>query len=174
VPKGHVRFVRPPKPRTTPAARPAFTCDDIEGHDWFARMPAAAQAEFRGRVQDVEARHEERGEFAKTSRTRFMVRGALLFFFTETFCASGPSILHTAAAVAVGLGVGALWHEWSAGRFRCALIAALPYVVLRAVFPGETWGWTAGAGVLGFVLLVPFAATIGFARELRRADDLDF
>jgi hypothetical protein len=171
VPKGHVRFLKP-KPRATPAPPPAFTCDDIEGHQWFARMPPAAQEEMRERVKAAEARGERRVLFAKTTLKRSMWQGALVFVVPETICAV-PSWGHSAAALIAGALVGALWHKIGAGRFRCAATSALPYAALRVAFASGSYLADSILAVFGFAMLVALTAALGYERECRRSDGFD-
>ena len=156
-----------------PAIDPVITFDDEEDADWFQRLPPAAQEEMRHRWKEANARGRRRVGLAKSTRKRSMTQGALLFFFTETFCAM-PSWPHTVAAVLVGAALGALWHRIGADRFRCMLTAALPYAVLRVAFPGDSATAAAIFAVVGFPMLLSFAALIGYDRERRRAEDLDY
>jgi len=174
MPKGHVRDVKAPPAPSAPAPDPTqFTCDDVEGHEWFARLPAAAQKDIRDRADAIESRRGERREFQRSSRKRAMGKGALVFLANETLFAM-PSWGHSAAALVVGAGVGALWHLAGAERFRCALLSIAPYVALRVAFPGDSPTAAAIFGVLGLVTIVSLSATVGFVRELRRGDDLDY
>jgi hypothetical protein len=173
MPKGHVRWVDAPPPRTAPAKKPVFTCDDVEGEEWFARMPPAAQQETRDRVKAAEERGKTRELFVKSTRKRSMTQGAALFFVSETFCGM-PSWGHSAAAIVVGAAVGALWHLVGAGRFRCAATSVLPYAFLRVAFASGSYLADSIFGVLGFVMIVALAAALGFDRERRRTDGLDY
>ncbi len=174
MPKGHVRDVKAPPPPPAPPKDPTqFTCDTVEGHEWFGRLTAAQQAEIRDLAEAKRTRHVERAAFAKTSRKRAMVKGALVFLANETLFAM-PSWGHSAAALFVGAGVGALWHAAGAGRFRCALLSVVPYAALRIAFPGDSPTAAAVYGVLGLATMLSLSALIGFEREHRRADDLDY
>jgi len=174
MPKGHVRWVDAPPPRTASSQpKPVFTCDDIEGEEWFARMPAAAQKELRDRLKGAALRDERRTVLVKTTRKRSMKQGALVFLVNETVCGM-PSWGHSAAAIVVGAAVGALWHRVGAGRFRCAVTSVLPYAFLRVAFANGSYLADSIFGVLGLLTIVSFTAAIGYDREHRRADDLDF
>jgi hypothetical protein len=172
VPKGHVRWVDAPPPRTASAKpKPVFTCDDIEGEEWFARMPAAAQKELRDRLKGAALRGEQRAAFARDTLKRSMAQGVGLFLVTEVFFAM-PSVWHWLAAIPFGAAVGALWHARSAGRFQAMGLAILPWLLLRALFLRTVFD--AALVVLAFGVMASLAAMIGHEREHRRADDLDF
>jgi hypothetical protein len=163
--------VKPPPRRTAPPSPPpVFTCDDIEGEEWFARMPAAAQKEMRDRLKGAALRGEQRAAFARDTLKRSMAQGVGLFLVTEVFCAM-PSIAHWLAAIPFGAAVGALWHARSAGRFQAMGLAVLPWLLLRALFIRTIFD--AALVVLSFGVMVSLAAMIGYERERRRADDLD-
>ena len=175
MPKGHSPTALPSRAAVPRAARPepVITFDDPEDEEWFQRLPADAKDDIRRRWAAGEARGLRRVTFAKVTRARSMAQGAAVFFLTETCCAI-PSWGHTAVAIVVGAGVGALWHAISANRFRCMVSSVMPYAALRVAFPSDSPAATAIFAVLGFVMLCGLAAAAGFVRERRRADDLDY
>jgi hypothetical protein len=156
---------------------PVITFDDPEDDDWFLRLPEGAKDDMRRAWAEDEARGERREDLAKSTRTRSMVQATLVLLFTET-CCSIPSWGHTAAAIPAGLALGAVWHRIGAGRFRCMMTSILPFVVLRLAFVGDRQGFSLAAycifSVLGFLMLLALTAGVGFVRERRRADDMDY
>lgn len=187
MPKGYARSdpaPRPEGPRLLPAPPPpevaaadsqrtTITFDDPEDAEWFQRLPPPAQAEMRRVWAEEQARGVQRRGFAHSTLKRSMVQGAGVFLFTETCCAS-PSWLHSLAALVVGAGVGSLWHRLHAGRFRCMVTSVVPFAALRIAFPVDSFLTTTVFAVLGFLMLLGLTAGVGFVRERRRADDLDF
>ncbi len=172
MPKGHVRFVKRARRSAAPADPTRFTCDSVEGHDWFARLPIAAQDEFRAREEAVEERAAARGRLVVATRKRSIVQGSVVFVVNETVFAS-PSWAHSAAAIVVGAAVGALWHRMGAGRFRCMVTSVVPYAALRLAFVGESQIAATWFGLFGFLSMLCLTAAVGWEREQRRADDLD-
>lgn len=173
MPKGHVRFVdAPPKP--APPARLVASRD--EKADWFVRLPAAAQEEYRVRWAAEGARHAKRSKLATDTLKRSILQAGGIFVFTETCCAV-PSIGHSLAAAAAGAALGVLWHRLGAGRFRCLLTSVPVYAALRVVFglaeDRVDPRVTCIAAVVGFAMLAALTTLVGIARELRRADDAD-
>lgn len=179
MPKGHRKSIGTayrdgPAP---PAAGPVITFDDPEDEDWFQRLPDAAKDDVRRAWEKTEARGAERERLAKSTRTRSMTQATLVLLFTET-CCSIPSWGHTAAAIPAGLALGAVWHHLGAGRFRCMTTSVLPFVVLRVAFVGDRQGLSLAAycifSVLAFAMLLGLTAAVGYVRERRRADDLEY
>ncbi len=178
MPKGWTRRVVAPPPYVPPLEKlPVITFDDVEDEEWFQRLPSAAQQDYRDRWTKADARHDERRAFSKSTRTRSMTQATLVLLFTETCCAI-PSWGHTAAAIPAGLALGAVWHAIGAGRFRCMTTSIVPFVVLRVAFVGDRQGFSLAAycifSVLGFLMLLALTAGVGFVRERRRADDMDY
>lgn len=173
MPKGYVRDVEAPSAPTPP---PRLAKDRDERSDWFKRLPAAAQAEYRARWSADDARDVKRAKLATSTLKRSVVQAGGVFLFTETCCAV-PSIGHSLAAAAAGAALGALWHQVGAGRFRCVLTSVPPYVALRVAFglaeDRVDPRVTCIAAVIGFVMLIALTSVVGLARELRRSDDDD-
>lgn len=159
-----------------PAAT-VVTVDDPESDEWFQRLPPDAQEETRKAWAEEKGRVARRETFAKTSRTRSMLQAAGVFLFTETAVAI-PTLWHTIAAVFVGAGVGWWWHRIGAGRMRCMTSSIWPYVALRLAFVDARNSWalalTCITACVGFLALLSISALVGYVRETRRADDLDY
>ena len=179
MPKGYRRRFRPP-PRDDlrhAPAQPVITFDDPQDEEWFKRLPPAAQDETRKAWDEEKARVTRRETFAKTTRTRSMLQGAGVFLFTETAVAI-VTLPHTIAAVIVGAGVGWWWHRIGAGRMRCMTTSIWPYVGLRLAFVDARNSWalalTCITAVVGFLALLSISALVGYTRETRRSDDLDY
>jgi hypothetical protein len=179
VPKGYPRTIETAlrKGPAPPPAEPVITFDDVEDEEWFQRLPDAAKDDMRRAWAEDEARGVRREHLAKSTRTRSMVQATLVLLFTETCCAI-PSWGHTAAAIPAGLALGAVWHRIGAGRFRCMTTSIVPFVVLRVAFVGDRQGFSLAAyciySLLGFLMLLALSAGVGFVRERRRADDMDY
>jgi hypothetical protein len=177
MPKGYDRKVALPPPRVgPPPPPPEFTCDDPEGHEWFARLPAAAQEEYRAHWAAAAARDAKREKLAKDTLRRSILQGIGLMVVSETLGAM-PSIWHTALAIPAGAALGAVWHRTGAGRYRCMTTALLPFVLLRTLFFDASSSWALGlsciTAVVGLLFLTVLAAFIGVVRERRVIDDLD-
>lgn len=182
MPKGYRRRFRPP-PRTNlrPAPPPppsiTITFDDPEDEDSFKRLPRAAQEEMRKAWAAQDARVERREGFSRTSRARSMLQAAGIFAFTETAMAVA-SWPHSLAAVIVGAGVGWWWHRVGAGRMQCMTSSIAPYVALRIVFAttdrGVDYILASIMAVGGFLMLLGLTSLVGYVREMRRSDDLDY
>ena len=178
MPKGHRRRhlklpladLRPVKP---PPPAIAITFDDPEDTDAFQRLPPAAKEEMRKAWAAQDARVVRRQTFAKTSRTRSMLQASAVFLFIETTMAFA-TWPHTIAAAIVGALVGAWWHRLGAGRMQCIWTSAVPYAALRVAFPSGSLGWDALYGILGFLMLAGLTGLVGFVREHRVSDDLDY
>jgi hypothetical protein len=182
VPKGYVPRVGAPPPRTAPprpesAYETKITFDDPEDADWFRRLPKEAQEDMRRRWAEDDVRNARRGILAKTTRERSMTQAAVLFFLVETGIAI-PSVLHSLAAIAVGAAVGFHWHRAAAGRFLCMTTCVLPFLVLRAVFGAidsrDQPEATAVLAAAGLAVLLTLTAVVGFLRERRRDDDVEY
>jgi hypothetical protein len=178
MPKGYPHHIDEPMgyvPPTPP--KPVITFDDVEDEDWFQRLPDHAKEEARRAWAAEEARVEKREHLAKSTLHRSMAQAALVFLFTET-CCSIPSWGHTAAAIPAGLVVGVVWHKLGAGRFLCMKTSILPFALLRLAFVGDRQGLSLAAyciyAVLGFLMLLALTAAVGFVRERRVIDDVDF
>jgi hypothetical protein len=178
MPKGHRRRhlklplanlapVKPLPPAVT------ITFDDREDEDAFQRLSPAAKEEMREAWAAQDARVARRQTFAKTSRTRSMVQASAVFLFIETTMAFA-TWPHTIAAAIVGAAVGAWWHRIGAGRMQCVWTSVVPYAALRVAFPCGSLGWDALYGILGFLMLAGLTGLVGFAREHRVADGLDY
>ena len=174
MPKGHPSRVEQNRVCRAPAKpQPVITFDDAEDEEWFQRLPPAAQREYREQRLKGDARIEERKGFARTTRTRAMTTAGLIFFFIETCCAI-PSVGHSVAAVIAGTALGALWHRIGAGRMQCMVTAVPPYAALRIAFASDSFLATAVFGMFGLLLMLSVCGIAGFARETRRADDLEY
>lgn len=160
-----------------PAEKPVITFDDVEDEEWFQRLPSAAQQDYRDRWAKADARHDERLALSKTTRSRSMIQAGLVFLFTESCCAI-PNFWHSLAGAVAGVAVGLYWHRIGAGRFRCMITSVLPYAALRVAFVDASSQaaliLSCITAVVGFLMLLSLTAGVGFVRERRRADDLDF
>jgi len=178
MPKGHRRrHLKLPLANLAPVKplppEVSITFDDPEDADAFLRLSPAAKDEMRKAWAAQDARVERRRTFVKTSRTRSMLQAAGVFLFTETTMAFA-TWPHTGAALIVGAAVGAWWHRIGAGRMQCTWTSVLPYALLRVAFPTGSLGWDALYGILGFLMLAGLTGLVGFARESRVSDGLDY
>ena len=182
MPKGYRRrLLRPPRADLAPVKplppEVAITFDDPEDEDSFKRLPRAAQEEMRKAWAAQDARVERRAGFSKTSRARSMLQAAGVFAFTETAMAVA-SWPHSLVAVAVGAGVGWWWHRVGAGRVQCMMSSIAPYVALRIVFATTDrkvdYILASIMAVGGFLMLLGLTSLVGYVRETRRSDDLDY
>jgi hypothetical protein len=182
VPKGYARPLVAPEPAAAPATvespAPEAAQDDVPvwEQDWFRALPARVQDEFRAEWARVERRAHPRAKFARDSLARAMAVGAGIFAVTETLGAL-PSVGHTIGGVVTGALVGAAWHRWGTDRFWCMVIAFPGYLAVRVVFAVVDEfppAMTAFAAVLGLVMSMALCALVGYVREGRIADDLDY
>lgn len=178
MPKGYPHRIEEPMGYVPPKkAEPVITFDDVEDEEWFQRLPRAAQQECRDAWARSAARHDERRGLARSTLKRAMLEAGLVFLFTETVCAV-PSFWHSLAGLAVGLAVGWWWHRVTAGRFRCMMTSVVPYAALRVAFVDASSRaaliQSCISAVLAFLMLLCLTTAVGYVRERRRQDDVEY
>jgi hypothetical protein len=113
---------------------PAPPRDPREDADWFQRLPAMVQAEFRAKWQQEAV---EQGKYMERMRRygwRSLAEGAVLMVSMQLI--TWPTPRGLLAAVVVGAAMGWTWHRLKAGRTRCMLLGMLAWTVQMALAGG--------------------------------------